>query len=111
MRNVLEAAFGDLGVVDDCGRFPDQLRGVNKTRKAFALIRKYGSQVVDEMDDLRRDIIEEQTKNGSLRDDNARLKDRLAKAEAEMMQFKLRQRFEQMELPMDDRMKILECAK
>lgn len=111
MRNVLEAAFGDLGVVDDCGRFPDELRGVKKTRKAFALIRKYTSEVIDEMDDLRTRIIEEQARSGALRDDNLKLRDRLAKLDSELIQFKLRQRLEQMELPMADRTKILECTR
>ena len=111
MRNVLEAAFGELGVTDYCGKWPEQLRGVNKTRQAFSMIRKYASQVVDEMDDLRTRIIEEQAKAGSLRDDNIKLRDRIARLEAESIQFKLRQRLEQMELPMADRTKVLECVK
>jgi predicted nuclease with TOPRIM domain len=111
MRNVLEAAFVDLGVTDDGGRFPDELRGVNKTKKLIGLLRKLSSQVTDEMDDLRTRIIEEQSKCGSLRDDNSKLKDRLSRVENELVQFKLRQRLEQLELPEADRVKILECAK
>lgn len=111
MRNALDAALKEIGAVDDGNRWPDELRGVQKTRRVFALIRKYVGQVIDEMDDLRTMIIEEQAKSGTLRDENTRLRDRLAKTEFELIQLKLRQRLEHMEIPEADRVKILECTK
>ena len=111
MRDAVQAALGEIGVVDDGGRWPDELRGVNKTRRAFALIRKYGAVALDEMDDLRTRIIEEQTKSGSLRDENLRLRDKNVKLESEVIQLKLRHRLEAMSITEADRVKILECTK
>ena len=110
-RNVLEAVYGELGVVDDGGRWPDELRGVNKCKRFARLVGKFSSEVVDEMDDLRTRIIEEQTKSGALRDENLRLRDKNAKLESENMQLKLRQRLEAMQIAEADRVKILECTK
>jgi hypothetical protein len=111
MRNALEAALTDLEVMDDGNKFPKELRGVRNTRKLLALIRKYGDRVIDEINDLNGRLLDLHDKNGSLRDENSRIKDRLVRAEAEVRDCRLGRHLEQLELPMDDRRKILEFAR
>lgn len=111
MRNVLEAAFEDIGVTDDGGKFPAELRGVNNTRRLLASLRKWANTVVDEMFDMNTQVIDKQTKIESLREDNSRLRDRLAKIEGELRQINVRHYLEQNDVVPAHRVKVLELVK
>ena len=111
MRNVVDATFSELGVRDNRKKFPDELRGVGGFRKFVGTLEAFAAKAQEEVDQLRDRLIDGQAKNGELRDENAKLRDRMAKVEAELVQHKLRQRLEQMELKADDRKLVLECVR